>query len=157
MKTLIFLFCILCSLASFADSTIRYASEDFDLFPLTTSNAQLIEGIWIGESVVIKIEEMNHTFDNRLYMWVEIASKNTVEEKSALLYYNTEHDTYELYVFDSGISVPLEIMIFKYSSKIASERRMKCSNGGYVMKLGFSLDENESQTVQLQRETCSDQ
>jgi len=117
----------------------------------------LIEGVWIGQSVVIQIEEMNHTFDNRLYMWVEITSRNTVQERSALLYYNTDHDTYELYVFDSGVSVPLEIMIFKYTSKIATERRMKCSNGGYVMRLGFALGENNSQTVQLQRETCSKQ
>lgn len=158
MKKLIFLFCILFSLNSFAYSNIRYTSEDFDLFPLTTSNSQLIEGVWTGKSISIKIDEMNVTMDDKVYMWVTITNLKTGDVKSAILYYHREHGGYEIFVFGPDISIPLEIMIFKYSDRVAFERKMKCRQGGYVMRLMFNLgDGEESQAVQLQRETCSEQ
>jgi len=156
MKQTLLLLCLLFSTLSFADSGLRYTSEDFDLFPLTTSNSELIVGTWVGQSVIIQVEQMNFTIDeNKPYMWVTIINKKNFAEKSALLYYHLEHGTYELFVFDSGVSVPLELMIFKYTDRVAIERNMKCAKGGHVMRIRFALTGDFSQEVRLQRETCS--
>jgi hypothetical protein len=164
MKKIILTLSLLFSVVCFADfevgstsEDIRYTeSEDFDIFPLTSSNSDLIEGAWTGKSVIIEIEDMNFTYDNKPYMWVTISNTTTGEERSALMYFHDGHDTYELYVFGLAKSVPLEIMIFKYSDQMAFERKMLCKKGGYVMKLKFQLEEGQSTAVELQRETCSD-
>lgn len=157
MKTVILLFCIFFSTISFAESDIRYSSDDFNIFPLTTSNSGLIEGVWTGKAVVIEVQNMDFTQEDKPYMWVTIYNTLTDEQKFALLYFNEDHENYELYVFGLGISVPLEIMIFKYTGRVASERKMRCKKGGYVMKLSFSLAGGDSQAVELQRETCSEE
>jgi|GEM_PF-3216616 len=161
MKISILLFGLLFSIVSLAnadvsDSNIKYTAEDFDAFPLTTSNSNLIEGTWIGKSVVIEVQDMNFTYDDKPYMWVTIFNKTNNEEKSALLYFNGAHDSYELYIFGLRVSVPVELMIFKYTDLMAYERNMRCKKGGYVMKILFTLEGGDSQTIELQRETCSD-
>ena len=157
MKRLTLVLSILFSFNYFAYPEISYTSDDFNIFPLTSSSSRLIEGLWTGDSISLEIDRTNLAKDNKVYLWATITNLKTGELKSAILYYHGQHGRYELFVFGPNVSIPFEITIFNYSDLDAVERKMKCNQGGYIMKINFSLNnQEESETVQLQREMCTE-
>ena len=162
MKKLWILFAILFSLvtASAEQTEFRWTSDDFDLFPLNIRNSDLLEGVWSGETVEIDIRNTGYVYQGRPYMRVLISNKVTREHKSAVLFYHVGHKAYELYVFGTGKSVPLQIMIRGYKGDLEQRQtRSNCTLGKALMMIRFSLsgslNPSEGYDISLMREACA--
>lgn len=165
MKTIILLLTLLLSTMSYADAEVvadaKAVAEDFEFFgtdfapfPLSTANVTLIEGVWRGDVLDIKIDSARFVLEEKPVFWIEMRDHEAEKTRHGMMYYNSSAGRYKIYMWLSRQSIPIEMGIFEFSSAYASEAGMTCKSGGSLLKLQFKVEE-ELGEILLMKESCS--
>ncbi|MGH1468738.1 MAG: hypothetical protein ACRBBP_07650 [Bdellovibrionales bacterium] len=152
MKFISLLFVLLCSISAGAET--KDFLGDFEVFPLSTSNIALVEGVWRGEMIDIRIEDSGHLFYQKPILWVEIMDHQKDESKKGIMYFSASVGKYKLYMHEADKSIPIELGIFEFSGSYASKLGMECKSGGTLMKIQFKIDSVLGEVL-LTKESCS--
>lgn len=153
MKALLFLFLLAFSIPSFSGVFFPLGT-DFAPFPLSTGNVALIEGVWRGESIDVKIDDSGYSFRGKPVLWVEIKDHEQGDSRTGLMYYNIEDERYQLFTTSSRKSIPISLGIFEFSSSYATEAGMSCQSGGTLLKIEFKINSILGEVL-LTKESCS--
>lgn len=152
-KIVTVLFLLAFSIPSFSEVYFPKGT-DFAPFPLSTSNVALIEGVWRGESIDIKIDASDYLFRGRPILWVEIQDHKENTSRKGVIYYSEQDERYQLFAQDANEGIPISLEIFEFSSAYASEAGMSCKSGGTLLKIEFKISTVLGEVL-LTKESCS--
>ncbi len=153
MKSILLLFVLLFSTVTYsADQTI--ADTDFAPFPLDVIEAMaVIEGVWRGDVVDLKIQGADFSFGGRQFFWITMSNHEIEETRRGVMYYSKKAKRYQLYMIGTTKSIPINMGIFEFSSAYASEAGMACKSGGALLRLQFKIEQVFGEIL-LTKESC---
>lgn len=152
MKHFLLVIILFFSVSGFSQ-TYDFLGTDFAPFPLSTGNIALIEGVWRGETIDIKINDSGIRLSNKPMMWVEVSDYKAGETRKGFMYYSPSEDRYNLYMFVAKTIIPIDLEVFEFSSQYATDTGMACKSGGTLLKIEFSIASTLGEVL-LTKESC---
>lgn len=156
MRNLLILIVLLLSFAANAKPP-RTLHGDFEVFPLSTSNIVLIEGVWRGEEIDIGIRDSGYRLSNKPIMLVEIRDHKAGESKNGVMYYQSKTQQYSLYMYEEDFRtvalIPIEMGIKEFSGAYTTQSGQFCDSGMILLKIEFVIDQRAGEFV-FTKESC---